>query len=148
MVLRRHAGTRPQFEYDQLRCRTGSCLLVRAWRLAWSQTARFSARTSKAGGFTVDRYCCAGTGVSCAHASPARNVNEQIKIKGGNNGNTNWIGGVGGNSEAGQRNHETRERRVRRSLLILIALRGREGDESGRAHRRSGGRLLLHGAFV
>jgi hypothetical protein len=43
---------------------------------------------------------------------PARNVSEQIKIKGGKHGNTNWIGSVGWNSETGKRDDETWERRV------------------------------------
>src|SRR4029450_5003780 len=77
----------------------------------------------------------------------SRAKRNQLTIKGGKYGNTNWIGCLGRHTETRQGHHETRERRIRRSLLIFITFRRGKGQESGRAHRRGGGGVLLNGAF-
>src|SRR4051794_12927952 len=48
---------------------------------------------------------------------------------------------------AGRRRHDVAAvGRVRGSLLVLVAVRGGHGQQSGGAHRRGPRRLLLHGA--
>ncbi len=57
----------------------------------------------------------------CARPRPARVVRTKTKRR-QNNGNTNWIGGMGRHAQRGQGNDETRQRRIRWALFFLIPL--------------------------